>query len=98
MSAAPPLAGRSGKILSRFPAFMRAPTPGKVLASVATTLGADMDEAERLLMRIQQSHRLAVASEARDLLGLAGLCDLDEADFFIVARLQAHDYYAGQLP
>jgi len=98
LTVTPPLAGRSGKILSRFPAFMRALTPGKVLATVATTLGADMDEAERLLMRIQQSHRLAVAQEERDLLGLAGLCDLDEADFFIVDLLQARDYFAGQLP
>jgi hypothetical protein len=98
LTVTPPLAGRSGKILSRFPAFMGAPTPGKVLAAVATALGADMDEAERLLMQIQQSHRLAVALEERDLLGLAGLCDLHEADFFIVELLQAHDYFAGQLP
>jgi hypothetical protein len=94
----PPLAGRTGKILSRFPAFMLAPMPGKVLAAVATTLGADMDEAERLLMRIQQSHRLAVAPEERDLLGLASLCDLSEADFFIPELLQAHDYFIGLLP
>ena len=98
MTATPPLAGRSGKILSRFPAFMRAPTPGKVLAAVATALGADMDEAERLLMRIQQSHRLAVAQEERDLLALAALCDLHEADFFMVELLQAHGYFAAQMP
>lgn len=98
MTPVPPLAGRAGKILSRFPAFMRAPTPGKALAAVATALGADMDEAERLLMRIQQSHRIAVAQEERDLLALAALCDLREADFFMVDALQAHDYFAGQLP
>jgi hypothetical protein len=97
LTATPPLAGRSGKILSRFPAFMRAPTPGKVLAAVATALGADMDEAERLLMGIQQSHRLAVAREERDLLALAALCDLHEADFFMAELLQAHGYFAGQL-
>ena len=97
MTATPPLAGRAGKILSRFPAFMLAPTPGKVLAAAATTLGADMDEAERLLMRIQQSHRLAVAQEERDLIALAALCDLHEADFFMVEFLQAHGYFADLL-
>jgi len=97
LTATPPLAGRSGKILSRFPAFMLAPTPGKVLAVVATALGADMDEAERLLMRIQQSHRLQTAPEERDLLALAALCDLHEADFFMVELLQAQGYFAGQL-
>ena len=97
MTATPPLAGRSGKILSRFPAFMLAPTPGKVLAAVATALGADMDEAERLLMRIQQSHRLQVAPEERDLLALAALCDLREADFFMAELLQANGHFAALL-
>ncbi len=98
MTPAPPLAGRSGKILARFPTFMRAPTPGKVLAALATALGTDLDEAERLAMRIQQAHRLQAAQEERDLLGLAAACDLRPADFFILDSLQAKDYFAGQLP
>lgn len=94
----PPLAGRSGKILSRFPTFMRAPTPSKVLASVAIALGADLDEAERLLMRIQRAHRLGVGQEERDLVDLAAVCDLHPADFTIVDLLYAHDFFAGLLP
>jgi hypothetical protein len=97
LTTTPALAGRAGKILSRFPAFMRAPTPGKALAAVAAALGADMDEAERLLMRIQQSHRLAVAQEERDVLALAALCDLHEADFFMVELLHAHGFFVDQL-
>lgn len=97
MTTTPPLAGRTGKILSRFPAFMLAPTPGKALAAVAAALGADLDEAERLLMRIQQSHRLAVAQEERDLLALAALCDLHEADFFMVELRRDHGYFADQM-
>jgi len=94
----PLLAGRSAKILSRFPSFMRAPAPDKVLASAAGALGAEMDEGERLLMRIQRAHRLAVSEEERDILALAALCDLQEADFFILEQLRRHDYFATLVP
>jgi hypothetical protein len=95
---APPLAGRSGKILARFPSFMRAPTPGKALAAVASALGGDLDEGERLAMRIQQAHRLQAAPEERDLEGLAATCDLHPADFALLDSLHAHHYFDGQLP
>jgi hypothetical protein len=94
----PLLAGRSGTILSRFPSFMRAPAPDKVLASAAGTLGADMDEGERLLMRIQRAHRLAVSEEERDVLALAALCDLQAADFFILEQLRRHGYFGALVP
>lgn len=84
-------AGRTSKILGRFPAFMLAPSPDKALASIATALGTDLDEAERLGTNIQRAHRLQVADEARDVLGLAALVALHPADFFILASL-----YSGQ--
>src|SRR5438128_9911971 len=94
----PPLAGRSSAILSRFPAFQRAPTPGKVLASIAADLGRDLDESERQMMGIQRSHRLGVAEEEPDVVALAALCDLQRADFFLLERLAARGYFAGQVP
>src|SRR5438132_133033 len=73
----PPLAGRSSAILSRFPAFQRAPTPGKVLASIAAALGRDLDEsgkpapAARIIEHLDDGiarggfvHRMAVTSHA----------------------------------
>ncbi len=80
-------AGRTSKILSRFPAFMLAPSPDKALASIATALGTDMDEGERLATNIQRAHRLEVADEARDVLALGALLTLHPADFFILSAL-----------
>ena len=80
-------AGRTSKILSRFPAFMLAPSPDKALAAVAVRSGTDMDEAERLGTNIQRAHRLEVADEARDVLGLGALLTLHPADFFILSAL-----------
>jgi hypothetical protein len=91
------LTGRPSKILARFPSFMRAPTPDKALADIAVALGGDLDEAERLATRIQRSHRLDLADEAADVLNLAGLLDLQAADFFVLERLHAHGYFAGQV-
>jgi hypothetical protein len=95
--AAADLAGRTGKILQRFPSFMRAPAPDKVLAAVAAALGHDLDEAERQATRIQRAHRLGVADEATDVLRLAALLDLRSADFFLLASLSGRGYFAGQV-
>jgi hypothetical protein len=92
--AAPDMGGRAGKILDRFPSFMLAPSPDKVLASIAVALGGDLDECERLASRIQRSHRLAVADEAGDVLRLAALAALHPADFFILAALQRGGLFA----
>jgi hypothetical protein len=88
------MGGRAGKILDRFPSFMLAPTPDKVLAAVAVTLGKDLDECERLATRIQRAHRLAAADEASDLLRLAALLALHPADFFILHGLQRGGMFA----
>jgi hypothetical protein len=91
-------AGRTSKILGRFPAFMLAPSPEKALASVAAALGADLDEAERLGTNIQRAHRLQVAGEARDVLALAALVALHPADFFLLPALHpAYDDYVEAL-
>src|SRR4051812_29133381 len=66
---------------------MLAPSEGKALASVATALGTDMDEGERLATGIQRAHRIEVADEARDVLGLGALLTLHPADFFILTTL-----------
>ncbi len=91
------LTGRPGKILSRFPTFMLAPRPDKVIADVAGALGRDLDEAERIMTRIQRAHRIQVADEAVDVLGLGALLDLQAADFFILGRLHASGFFADQV-
>lgn len=93
MSAPSDLAGRAGKILGRFPTFMLAPSPDKALATIAEALGKDLDESERLATRIQRAHRLPVADEAADVLGLAALLTLRPADVFIVSALHAHGLF-----
>jgi len=92
------LSGRPAKILSRFPAFMRADNRGKVLGEIAFALGADLDEAERLMARIQRAHRLSFAEEERDVLGLAALLGLQGADFVILRRFWEHGFIAAQQP
>jgi hypothetical protein len=88
-------AGRTSKILSRFPAFMLAPSPDKALASIAAALGADVDEGERLATGIQRAHRIEVADEARDVLALGALLTLHPADFFILSGLYAGGVFAS---
>jgi hypothetical protein len=94
------IAGRTSKILSRFPAFMLAPSEGKALAAVAGALGSDLDEGERLATGIQRAHRIEVADEARDVLALGALLTLHPADFFILSALHAggaYDEYVNAL-
>src|SRR5204863_7464554 len=74
--------------------FMLAPTPDKVLAAVAVGLGRDLDEVERLASAIQRAHRIAVADEADDVLGLAALASLHPADFFLVTGFQRSGMFA----
>jgi hypothetical protein len=91
------LTGRPSKILSRFPTFMLAPRPDKVIADIAGALGRDLDEAERIMTRIQRAHRIQVADEAVDVLRLAALLDLQAADFFILGRLHTSGFFADQV-
>ncbi|MBI4874118.1 MAG: hypothetical protein HY822_05745 [Acidobacteria bacterium] len=81
-----PATGRALKILTRFPAFLRAEGPGKALGEIATALGGSLDEAERLATGIQSAHRLAVAEEDRDVLRLAALLGLQGSDFLILRK------------
>lgn len=92
------LSGRPAKILSRFPAFMRTGNPSKVLGEIAFALGNDLNEAERLMGRIQRAHRLAVADEERDVLGLATLLGLQGADFVILRRFWEHGFIVAPEP
>jgi hypothetical protein len=85
--------GRPAKILARFPNFMRAEQPGKALGEVAVALGKDLDEAERMMTAIQQSHRLSAASEERDVLQLASLLGLERADFFILRKFYEKGFF-----
>ena len=94
MLAVADLGGRTGKILERFPTFMLAPSPDKVLATVAAGLGHDLDETERLAMGIQRAHRLQAADEAVDILRLAALASLHPADFFILTALYSNRLFA----
>lgn len=87
------ITGRSAKILSRFPTFMRTEKPGKVIAEIGRTLGNDLDEAERRMAGIQRSHRLAVADEERDVLQLAALLGLQRADFLILRRFYEKGFF-----
>src|SRR5689334_4585039 len=88
------MAGRATKILNRFPSFMRANGPGKSLGSVATALGTQLDEAERLTNAIQRGHRIAVAEEETDVLRLAALLGLQRADFFILRTFYENGFFA----
>ncbi len=94
MIAAADMGGRTGKMLDRFPSFMLAPTPDKVLAALAVALGSDLDECERLGARIQRAHRLSVADERSDVLALAALAALQPADFFVVDGLYREGMFA----
>lgn len=66
---------------------MRAEQGGKVLGECAAALGRIVDESEGMLLKIQRSHRLKVAEEEVDVLGLAGLLGFVRADFLILSRL-----------
>jgi len=91
------LTGRSAKILSRFPAFIRTEQAGKVLTDVAAALGKDLDEAERLLFGIQRAHRVAVVEEERDLFQLVALLGLQRADFVVLRRLYERGFFHAQM-
>ncbi|MEW6738065.1 MAG: hypothetical protein AB1489_42710, partial [Acidobacteriota bacterium] len=77
------LNGRAAKFAAHFPSFMRADQTGKTLAEIFSALGADLDEAERLLTGVQRSHRLSMVEEERDLFKLAALLGLQPADFLL---------------
>ena len=91
--------GRGRQMLSRFPAFMRSDMGkggrGKVLATVAHTLGRDLDEADRLLATIRDAHAISAAREERDLLQGAALLNLQRADFLLLSKLQEQGFFAG---
>ena len=96
MLAVADVGGRTGKILQRFPTFMLAPSPDKALAAVASAIGHDLDEADRLAMGVQRAHRLQAADEAVDVLRLGALAALHPADFFILTALYANRLFADR--
>ena len=89
------MAGHAQRILDRFPSFMRTELPGKAINDVASAVGSQLDEAERLGNSIQRGHRIAVAAEERDILQLAALAGLERADFFILRKFYEKRYFAA---
>jgi hypothetical protein len=87
---------RQTKILSRFPSFMRPDAPEKSLGEIAGALGYDLDEAERLMTRIQRAHRLTLAEEERDIFQLAALVGLQRADLLILRRFYEKGFFASE--
>lgn len=88
------MAGYAGKIMDRFPSFMRTELRGKAMTDVAAGLGGQLDEAERLTNAIQRAHRIAVAGEESDVLHLASMAGLERADFFILRKFYENGYFA----
>lgn len=85
---------RQTKILSRFPSFMRSEEREKSIGDIAGVLGYDLDEAERLMTRIQRTHRLMLAEEERDVFQLAALVGLQRADLLILRKLYENGLFA----
>ncbi len=69
------------RILGSFPAFFRARDATKLLHDVVTELAAPLEEGEAHLLRIQRAHRILVAEDARDILRLAGVLNLNAFHF-----------------
>ena len=84
---------RQTKILSRFPSFMRAEEREKSIGDIAGVLGYDLDEAERLMTRIQRAHRLMLAEEERDVFQLAALAGLQRADLLILRKFYEKGFF-----
>src|SRR3989442_8468310 len=89
-----PASARQNKILSRFPSFMRAEGREKSLGDIAGVLGYDLDEAERLMTRIQRAHRLTLAEEERDVFQLAALVGVQRADLLILRKFYEKGFFA----
>lgn len=92
-----PNTGRSGKILSRFPSFMRTEQGGKALGDIALALGNDLDASEINMTAIQQSHRLVAADEERDVLRLAAIVGLQRADFLILRKFYEKGFFTRKI-
>ncbi len=76
--------GRSQNILSRFPAHFEAARAGKQLAVVTDALATNLDEQSAIMARIRRSHRLADADELRDLLLIAALHGITQAEIALL--------------
>lgn len=92
------ITGRQAAILSRYPAFMRTDRPDKAIGEIAGALGRDLDEAERLMMGVLRSHRLAGAVEERDVLRLAALLGLHQADFLVLRKFYEQGFFTLDIP
>jgi len=76
--------GRTLKILSRFPAHFEATRPGKQLEAVSDALAFTLDEQSAIMARIRRSHRVGDADELRDLLLLAALHGITQAELALL--------------
>ena len=78
------MTGRSQRILNRFPAHFEAARTGKQLAVVTDALATNLDEQSAVMARIRRSHRLADAGELRDLLLIAALHGISQAELALL--------------
>jgi hypothetical protein len=78
------MTGRSQRILNRFPAHFEAARTGKQLAVVTDALATNLDEQSAIMARIRRSHRLADAGELRDLLLIAALHGISQAELALL--------------
>jgi hypothetical protein len=78
------MTGRSRQILGRFPAHFDAARPGKQFEAVVDALSSGIDAESAVLARIRRSHRLADADELRDLLLIAALHGIAEAEMEVL--------------
>ena len=76
--------GRTFKILSRFPAHFEATRPGKQLEVVTDALAVNLDEQSAIMARIRRSHRVGDADELRDLLLIAALHGITQAELALL--------------
>lgn len=80
------MTGRTFKILSRFPAHFEAARPGKQLEAVTGSLAVNLDEQSAIMARIRRAHRVGEADELRDLLLIAALHGITQAEMALLFK------------
>lgn len=78
------LGERARQVLSRFPGHLDVERPGKQIALVVEGLAADFDAFASQIAGVRNAHRLGFAPTIRDLLQLAALHGVSDADLSLV--------------
>lgn len=79
-------ASRTPAILGRFPAYLGAEQPGKLIGEVVDALAFDLDVLTAQLGDTRRAHRVGHAASVQDLLGLAGLHGIGTAALELLDR------------